>query len=207
MSPKVFPWSRREPALPRVTIQTGRIILREKRLEDAQDDYAWRTDKELSDLGATTPLRITFDEFLRFYREEVTHNSPSSYRMAIDTVDGKHIGNIMCYDIDHGRGQTELGIMIGDRDFWSQGYGTETVRALVEHIFRSTTFKRIYLHTLEWNHRAKRSFTKAGFQSVKPVTRWGHDFILMEILRDQWLEQQGKNNEDPAPSSEDNPQK
>jgi len=185
-----FPWSRRAPELPKVTIQTASVVLREKRLEDADTDYLWRTDPELSELDATSPLRISFSDFQRFYKEEISRLSPFSHRLAIDTLDGKHIGNVMYYDVDYGRGQTELGIMIGDRDYWSQGYGTDTVKALVEHIFRSMPMKRVYLHTLEWNYRAQRSFTKAGFQPVRPVTRLGHKFLLMEVWREDWEKQE-----------------
>jgi RimJ/RimL family protein N-acetyltransferase len=55
-------------------------------------------------------------------------------------------------------------------------------------MFNERNLKRVYLHTLEWNHRAQRSFGKCGFNPVRPVRRMGRDFIFMEVLRDDWFE-------------------
>ena len=92
----------------------------------------------------------------------------------------------MYYDIDLKRGETELGIMIGDREYWSKGYGRDSVRLLLSHIFTTTDLNRVYLHTLEWNHRAQRSFHNSGFQDVKRVRRSGYDFLMMEVRREDW---------------------
>ena len=164
------------------------IVLREKRVEDAALDYEWRKDEELSALDATTPLRMSYASYLRMIEDEIRHPVPWSKRYAIETQDGKQIGNCMYYDIDAAKGQTELGIMIGDRDYWNRGYGTDAVITLTSHIFNTTSFVRIYLHTLSWNLRAQKSFQKCGFANVKPERRSGYDFLLMELLRDRWEE-------------------
>jgi RimJ/RimL family protein N-acetyltransferase len=169
-----------------VLISGSKVVLREKRIEDAPDDYAWRTDEELARLDATRPLHMRYEDFTRYSKEEINYPNPRSKRLAIDTLDGKHIGNCMFYDIDLRQGEAELGIMIGDREYWSKGYGTDTVDSLLSHIFTTTSLSRIYLHTLDWNHRAQRSFTKSGFQTVKNVRRSGFDFILMEVHRSDW---------------------
>ena len=92
----------------------------------------------------------------------------------------------MYYDIDLRRGESELGIMIGDRSYWSKGYGSDAIRAVRNHLFSQTTLKRLYLHTLEWNERARKSFTNAGLREVKLVSRGGLKFVLMETLRSEW---------------------
>ena len=161
-------------------------ILREKRLEDAELDYAWRIDEELAALDATTPLRMSYSSYVRLIEDELRHPVPWSKRFAIETHEGKLIGSCMYYDVDTVRGQTELGIMIGDRDYWSRGYGTDVVNALVSHIFSSTSLNRIYLHTLTWNIRAQKSFGKCGFAPLRQVKRSGYEFLLMEIMRDKW---------------------
>ena len=168
-----------------LSIRGDKVVLREKRIEDAPDDYAWRVDDELARLDATRPLRMSYEDFLKYSREELVYPSPRSKRIAIDTLDGEHIGNCMYYDIDLRRGETELGIMI-DRKYWDRGYGTDTIDTLLNHIFSTTAITRVYLHTLDWNHRARRSFAKSGFREVKPVRRNGLDFIQMEVWRDAW---------------------
>ena len=170
----------------RVFIRGQKVVLREKRIEDAPDDFAWRSDEELAKLDATRPLNMTYDDFLRYARTEIDDPGPRSKRLAIDTLDGRHIGNFMYYDLDLRRGEAELGIMIGDRDYWGKGYGSDALRAVQDYIFTQTTLTRVYLHTLEWNERARRSFTKAGMREVKTVRRSGMKFVRMEMLRHEW---------------------
>ena len=170
-----------------VSIQGEKTVLREKRLSDAVNDYQWRADEELAQLDAARPLRISYREFFAFYQDEVQHDTPWSRRFAIDTLgDDRHIGNCMYYDINFTSRTTELGILIGDRDYWSHGYGTDAVDTMLNHIFTDTPLDMVYLHTLDWNNRAQRSFEKSGFQAVKPVTRAGLHFIYMELPRARW---------------------
>ena len=161
-------------------------ILREKRLEDAELDYKWRVDEELSALDATSPLRMSYSSYLRLVEDELRHPLPWSKRFAIETHAGKIIGNCMYYDIDTVKGQAELGVMIGDKDYWNMGYGTDAGTTLTNHIFNTTSFGRIYLHTLSWNIRAQKAFKKCGFTDINPVKRSGYDFRLMELIRDRW---------------------
>lgn len=163
-----------------------KVVLREKRLDDAAEDYAWRCDEELARLDAATSLRISFTEFLADYAEELRSPSRHRRRFAIDTLEGKHIGNITYYDIDEGKGEAELGIMIGDRDYWNQGYGTDTINTLLEYIFGTMSLKRIYLNTLDWNVQAQRCFEKCGFVPCKQSKKYNGTFVVMEICRGSW---------------------
>ena len=137
-----------EPTEP-MSLESKKVVLREKRIEDALDDYTWRVDDELAKLDATRPLNMAYNDFLRYSQEEIDFPSSRSKRFGIDDLTGKHIGNCMYYDIDTRRHETELGIMIGDRAYWSKGYGTDAVDTLLKYIFTQTNMKRVYLHTLD----------------------------------------------------------
>ncbi|MBI4220856.1 MAG: GNAT family N-acetyltransferase [Chloroflexi bacterium] len=162
-------------------------VLRPKRPEDAEADYAWRVDPELAALDATSPLRMSLKDYIRYFRDELEYPSPWSVRLAIDTRDGVHIGNCMYYDINDQERQAELGIMIGDRRYWDRGYGSDALMALLGHVFTETPLERIYLHTLEFNGRAQKAFRRVGFYDVSRVRRDGHNFLLMEARRAEWL--------------------
>ena len=154
-------------------------------------DYSWRVDPELAGLDATAPINLTFKDYVRLYSDDLAHPGPWSVRLAIDSHDGRHIGNCMYYDINPAERQAELGIVIGDRSYWGKGYGTDAVVTVLHHVFSQTDLKRVYLHTLNDNKRAHRAFEKAGFQPVRPVSRDGFDFVLMEVRRDEWLREHG----------------
>ena len=190
---KAFPWLRNKHS-PRsnedVALKGEKVIIREKKLEDVDCDYAWRTDEELSRLDATRPISMSYKDFLRYSREEMAYGTFSSHRLAIDTLNGQHIGNCMYYDVDFFRGSAELGILLGDRDHWSGGYGSEAVKLLLYHMFTEMPIKKVYLHTLDWNHRAQRAFEKCGFKIIRPVRRGGWDFLFMELTKERWAELQ-----------------
>ncbi len=167
-------------------IKGRKVVLREKRLNDAENDYAWRCDPELARLDAAAPSRLSFAEFTMSYAEELRHPNPGRRRLAIDTLDGKHIGNCMYYDINEKRQEAEIGIVIGNRDYWDQGYGTDAITTLVCHIFEEAGLERLYLNTLNWNLRAQRCFEKCGFVPYRQLSRGRDDFVIMELRR-SWL--------------------
>jgi RimJ/RimL family protein N-acetyltransferase len=168
-------------------LQGARIILRDKRPDDAENDYRWRSDPELARLDAAIPLTMSFERYLKLFGDQMKYPTPGSHHYSIETVEGVFIGNCMYYDLDTVNREAELGIVIGDRDYWSDGYGYDAVTTLLDHMFNVRELKRVYLHTLEWNGRAQKSFSKSGFNPVKPVRRMAHDFLLMDVLRDDWF--------------------
>jgi len=171
-------------------IINSKVKLRDKRLSDTGDDYTWSKDSELARLDAALPLSINFPQYLSDYASELCYPSSSRYRFAIETLDCKHIGNCSCNSISLWKGEAELGIMIGNRDYWDKGYGADAVTTLVSYIFHQTNLKRIYLKTLNWNTRAQRCFKKCGFTPCGHLRKDGFNFVLMEIHRSQWEKQQ-----------------
>ena len=197
---RALPWlrNRAEPGSGEEVIRGEKVAIRGKRIEDAPDDYAWRTDEELAKLDASQPLRMTYRDFLRFSKDELLYSGGTSRRLAIDTFDGEHIGNCMYYDVDLRRGRAELGIMIGKREYWGRGYGTDAVSALLEYVFANMSIDLVYLHTLEWNERARRAFAKAGLRETVKVRRSGLDFVKMEIGRQEWEAKQSYREPNPG---------
>ena len=170
----------------------SKIRLREKRLADAPNDYAWQTDPELAELDAAPLPTISFQQYLSEYTRELRYPSLTRQRFAVETLNGKHIGNCSYYGIDETKGETELGIMIGDRNYWDNGYGTNVVTTLVNYIFENTKLNRIYLKTLSTNTRAQKCFKKCSFTPYGYLNRDGYNFVLMELKRKQWLKQQAE---------------
>jgi RimJ/RimL family protein N-acetyltransferase len=175
------------------SITGSKVRLRDKKLTDVRNDYQWQTDPELSRLDAAPPMTASFLAYLFDYTDSIHRPGPTRYPLAIETLDGKHIGNCTCYDIDDDRNQAQLGIMIGDRDYWDKGYGTDTVKTLVDYIFRNTRLERVYLKTLDWNLRAQKCFQNCGFTMCGKIARNGKIFVFMEIKREQWKNWQVNN--------------
>jgi len=164
-----------------------KVRLREKSDDDAWNDWLWRTDEELSELDAARPLTMPFEQYQSVHHEDIRYPAPKSHRFAIhDLETGTHIGNCMYYDLDTRSEEAELGIMVGDRGYWNDGYGQDAVRLLLDHLFERLRLKRVYLKTLEWNIRAQRSFAKNGFREYGSGDQGRYKFTLMEVRRSGW---------------------
>ncbi|HEY50697.1 MAG TPA: GNAT family N-acetyltransferase [Dehalococcoidia bacterium] len=163
-----------------------KVRLREKRLTDARNDYRWQIDPDLVQLDAMPQLTISFPRYLLDYSAVLHNPSPKRHAFAIETIEGRHIGNCVYYNIDREKGEAELGIMIGEDDCWDKGYGADAVATLVDHIFNETDLQRIYLKTLDWNQRAQHCFGKCGFTPCGQLVKNGQNFVLMEMKKEHW---------------------
>jgi RimJ/RimL family protein N-acetyltransferase len=177
------------------TIRGTKIRLREKKLSDVRNDYRWQTDPELANLDAAPVLITSFSLYLLDYATALNRSHPNRFPLAIETLEGQHIGNCTCYDIDDKKREAQLGIIIGNRDYWDKGYGADAVSTIVDHVFQTTQIHRLYLKTLDWNLRAQKCFAKCGFAPFGHLRRNGYDFTLMELKREQWEKRGAVNNE------------
>jgi diamine N-acetyltransferase len=104
----------------------------------------------------------------------------------------KMIGSCSFFNLDQRNRSSEFGIMIGEKSYWNQGYGTEAVRLLCQHGFHTLNLNRIYLRVLENNPRAIRAYEKAGFthegRQRQAEFRDGKyiDMLVMSMLREEF---------------------
>jgi len=175
--PSIFTALSRPPQL------TGNMVrLRPKRLQDAPNDFSWRQDIELCRLDAAPPIQCSFQEFLENYLEDL-HRLNQSYRFAIETLDGKHIGNCSYFNLDELKKEAEMGIMLGNRSYWNMGYGVDTIVTSLNYFFTKTNLQRVHLKTLNWNIRAQKCFHKCGFIPCGQTIHGEYTFLLMETFR------------------------
>ena len=173
-------------------IRGNKVNLRDKRLSDARKDYAWQTEPELAKLDAALLITSPFSQYLLDYSVQLHCQVSTRHLFSVETLDGEHIGNCTYYGVDEVRGEAEAGIMIGDRNYWDKGYGTDAVVALASHVFLHTNLKRIHLKTLDWNKRAQKCFQKCSFIPCGSINRDGHRFVVMELRRERWRGYQDK---------------
>jgi RimJ/RimL family protein N-acetyltransferase len=82
--------------------------------------------------------------------------------------------------------ETEIGIIIGNRDYWNKGYGRDALKTLTQYLFETTSFERLHLKTLVNNIRAQKCFLQSSFQIYGQVHKTGFDYILMDLRRSNW---------------------
>jgi len=101
--------------------------------------------------------------------------------LSIDTLDGIHIGQCSLYDLT--AYDVQLGIRIGDKNYWNMGYGTEAVELLSKYGFETMNVNRIWLKVLPENIGAIRCYEKCGYRNCGALYLYGYNFITMELWR------------------------
>jgi RimJ/RimL family protein N-acetyltransferase len=78
--------------------------------------------------------------------------------------------------------------MIGEKDCWNKGYGTETAMLLLDYGFRALGLHNIMLTAFSYNERGLRAYTRAGFKEFgrrREARRFGeqaYDVVYMDCL-------------------------
>lgn len=152
----------------------------------------WFNDPEVrSNLTATWPPSQAGEEiwFEKQLGDENRHN------LAIETAEGVHIGVLGFHEMDWKNRCAGCGIVIGEKAFWDQGYGTDALQTLLRFAFDELNLHRVFLHVFDFNERGIRCYEKVGFlhegrlrQSRFTGGRYVDD-LVMTVLRDDWLEQ------------------
>lgn len=76
---------------------------------------------------------------------------------------GTHIGNIKLGPIDFNHLSATIGILIGDTNFWCQGYATEAIELLKEFAFKRLNLLKLNAGCYSCNVGSAKAFLKAGF--------------------------------------------
>jgi RimJ/RimL family protein N-acetyltransferase len=159
----------------------GKLVsLYSKTLSDAPRDYRWQTDRELMQLNGSIPLDISFIQYVTCLKSGTQQSGTRFF--SIKTIsDGRHIGNCAIYDTDPLKQETSIGILIGERDCWGQGYGQDAIKILTGYIFNGLKLNCINLKTLETNIRAIHCFNKCGFTTNGRSYIKNAAYVLMKL--------------------------
>ncbi len=98
------------------------------------------------------------------------------------------IGTTALAEIDHAQGTAVFGILIGEKECWGKGYGTETTRLMLDYGFTVLGLHNILLTVYSYNQRAIRAYQRAGFKEIgrrREARRLGgrfYDVVYMDCL-------------------------
>jgi RimJ/RimL family protein N-acetyltransferase len=139
--------------------------------EELRRQYRWDQDPEIRRLTGAPRRGITFIEFKHFWEGERRHPPSTRIVYAIYTLGGELIGRISCSGIDRASGRGELGIMIGEGDYWGRGYGRDAIRTFLSHLFEDVGLEMVSLFTFTSNLRAQHCFEACGFETLGSRSR------------------------------------
>ena len=166
----------------------GRVVLRPLEREHLERCVKWFNDRDVTYyLGREQPLTMAEEE--RWFAEYRSKVDEEIY--AIE-VDGNHVGNIGLHGIDRANRKANLGIVIGEKDYWSKGLGTDAMRTVLRYAFEQLRLHKVNLDVIDYNERAIHVYERCGFvkEGVRREELWKRgrfvNLVRMSILENEF---------------------
>jgi diamine N-acetyltransferase len=123
---------------------------------------------------------------------DTSRNPPGRLHFVIELLSSAQpVGVVAFDDINWRDRDAELGIIIGDPEFWGQGYGTDALHTMLEVGFSWYNLHRVHLYAVHDNVRAVRIYEKCGFchegrlRDAIFINGQYQDLLLMSILENE----------------------
>ena len=158
--------------------------------EDSKLINTWDRDSEFQRLlSAGVAARFNPKQTREFFEKEIG----SMHFFIIQRLeDNRKIGLIDLSGFNWVVGNAWVGIGIGERELWGNGYGTDAMRIVLRYGFTQLNLKRVSLTVFDFNQRGYKSYIKTGFReegrlpAVLLKAGQRYDLIFMGILRSEW---------------------
>ncbi|HEU5015971.1 MAG TPA: GNAT family protein [Roseiflexaceae bacterium] len=168
-----------------------RIFLSQVRREDVPQISRWFSDLELNTYLGAVGMSFTPEQEQDWYDRVVRQTDNKTFAIIV-REEQRMIGNVSLMEINARHGHATLGVAIGDKTTWGQGYGSEAVRLMCDYGFTFLSLYNIRLWHVAFNARGHRAYLKTGFKEVGRVrgailfNGQRYDDVLMDITRDDF---------------------
>lgn len=171
----------------KIKIDGEKIYLKNLDEKNATQEYCdWLNDSEVNKYLETK--EATIDELKQYIHDK--NNNPNCLFLGIFLKENnKHVGNIKLEPIEFEEKKATLGILIGNKNYWGRGIGTEATKLLVNYAFNTLDLKEVNLGVISENKAAIEVYKNAGFKIDminKKSTRYGnkyYDGVVMSIKK------------------------
>ncbi len=179
-------------------LRGDKVYLRPVETEDLEHIKKWINDPEIRGLvGSSMPID---QKGIEDWYSSVQADKSRVWFVICTKTDDRIIGECGLLRMFPTWRTTDLSIIIGERDAWDKGYGTEAINLLLDYAFGYLNFHRVSIGVVGFNEKALRFYEKTGFKR-EGIQRDGYyynhrfsDFVMMSILEDEFRAMQGGNN-------------
>jgi RimJ/RimL family protein N-acetyltransferase len=167
----------------------GKLVrLRAYEKSDADALVRWFSDDEVTRWLGPMNVPISRAKQEAFIEMAAEPRDDAKY-FAIETLDGKLVGDCGLRYIDWKCRKAEFFITIGEKSLWDKGYGSDALRIVIRLAFEKMALNRLWLTVLVDNPRAVRCYRKCSFVQEGLLRQESYvdgeyrDVFLMGLLR------------------------
>lgn len=169
----------------------NRIYLRALELDDYKVSYKWRNDPDIQNMVGGPNFFVSLEKEKKWVEAAINDNNRIVLAICLKSND-KYIGNIMLQEIDWINRTAHLPILIGDKEAWGKGYGTEARMMMLKFAFDQRGLQRIFALVLDTNEASIKLHEKCGYVKEgvlrKAVYKNGRfcNQIIMAVLKEDF---------------------
>ena len=166
------------------------IVMRPVEKEDDMNSQRWINDPEVNvNLNVFRPTTMSDQEE---WRHNLLNKKQTDIVLVIE-VDGTPIGNMGIHDINMQNGTATTGAIIGEKEYWGKGYGSDAKMILLDYAFNTLNLRKIYSTVIAFNERSLKYSLKCGYKEegrrklhhYKKGQYW--DDIQLAVFKEDWL--------------------
>jgi len=163
-------------------------------MENIHTHFRWNNDPELNRLDSEIPYEEeSFGTFKKRFETLCNEPSPAHRDFEIhDVEEGTLIGVAYVAHISEYHEHALVGVTIGERDYWRQGYGKESLRLLLRYCFEELKLHRVSAEAFEYNTAWRKLIEQIGFEQEGTAREYLYrddqywDKILYALLEEEY---------------------
>ncbi len=113
--------------------------------------------------------------------------------LGIETKDGVLIGSMGIHRIEWRDRICTTGALIGEKEYWGKGYGTDAKMVLLDYIFNTLNLRKVCSGAIAYNKRSLHYSLHCGYKiegrKRKQIFKKGRywDLIELGLFKEEWL--------------------
>src|SRR5262249_5683860 len=129
--------------------------------------------------------RLAEEEFF----DKAARGGGEDVHFAVETLAGEHIGFSSLHRVDRMNGFAITGTMLGRRDLWGRGYGTDAAMVRIRYAFEVLGLRLLISEVMADNTGSLRMLQKAGYREAGRIPRrwWKRgafrDMVILVVER------------------------
>lgn len=174
-----------------MTLETKRLIIRPITLDDKNEVFEYRSDKETNKYQGWIPTNLSdVETFIGKISKQIDEPETWFQFIILEKETQKIIGDLGIHFFDRENKQTEIGCTL-NKKFQNKGYATEAVKTIIDYLFKELNKHRIITSIDPENKNSIRLVERIGFrkeahfiESLLIDGKWVDDLIYAMTEKD-----------------------
>ena len=170
-----------------------RVYLRAFEADDYKTTIEWHRDIEIRNMMGSPKYFLSTENEKKWIEDAIWNKDQIKVGICLKENDAL-IGFCSLSKIDILNRSAESGMTIGNKNYWSKGYGSEARLLLLDYAFSERGFNRIWACILESNIASQKMFKKCGYkiegllkQSIYKNGKFQNQ-VIMSILQEEFYQ-------------------